>query len=129
MSVTKPEMRTFTVEYRLDWAKDDVRKRSIRAAYFKEEDGFVTFKDDSNQAVYAIRNDTLLLVERVGLDEHLAELEAILDLAGRRSDARGCVTTRKLLPDGTVSVTQYEVKIRATTGQILPASSDATEPQ
>jgi hypothetical protein len=124
MPASKPEMRTFNIEYRVDWAKDDVHKRTIHAAYFKEEDGFVTFKDSANQAVYAIRNDTLLLVERVGLDDHLAELESILDVARQCANAQGGVTTRKLLPNGTVSIEGFEVKVRATTGDIAPADCD-----
>ena len=124
MSANKPEMRTFNIEYRVDWAKDDVLKRTILAAYFKEEDGFVTFKDSANQAVYAIRNDALLLVERVGLDDHLAELEAILEAAHGRASSRGSVTTRVRRDDGKVSVTGFDVKITATTGNVEDADCD-----
>ncbi|MCW7941675.1 hypothetical protein AAW14_06430 [Streptomyces hygroscopicus] len=39
----------------------------VRAAYFKEEGTFVVFKDADNQAVYSVRQDHLVSVER--LDE------------------------------------------------------------
>lgn len=62
---TKPQMRNYRVESTRPDGTHTMHR--IDAAYFQTDGGFTTFKDDENQAVFSVRNDCLISVERVEL--------------------------------------------------------------
>lgn len=62
MTGTKLDLRTFEVVVDTN---PELPHHKVRAAYFKDEGGFVTFKDADNQAVFAIRADRLRSIERL----------------------------------------------------------------
>lgn len=62
MTSTKLELRTFRV---IVDANPELPYHTVQAAYFKDEGGFVTFKDADNQAVFSIRADRLRSIERL----------------------------------------------------------------
>jgi hypothetical protein len=65
MPVVKPPMRSYKAEFKRPGTQDsDVQSTDIRAAYFVAEAGFTVFKNDEHQAVFAVRDDCLLTVER-----------------------------------------------------------------
>lgn len=55
----------YTYKARVEEPGNGVITSKIEAAYFKEEGRFVVFKDADNKAVYAVRSECLLHVERV----------------------------------------------------------------
>lgn len=63
-----PERKVIhTFEARVEDLRLDVTTRTIEAAYFVDEGAFTVFKNPEHQAVYAVRSDRLLSVERVKL--------------------------------------------------------------
>lgn len=54
-----------TYKARVEEPGNSVITKTIEAAYFKEEGRFIVFKDADNKAVYAVRSECLLHVERV----------------------------------------------------------------
>lgn len=126
MTDTKPRlsMRPFLVQESLvPGSVGDIRK--LYAAYYKSDGGFTAFKDADNQAVYSVRDDHVISIERVGLDDHLAELEAVLNLARRVNEATGSVRTETILPDGSIGTEEFQVNIVLRSGYgTLPATCD-----
>jgi len=74
------------------------RVHEVTAAYYQHEHGFVTFKDNDGQAVYAVREELVHQIERLRTHVILAiaseELELILTaLHGvRRDDPRDSIS-------------------------------------
>jgi hypothetical protein len=121
---SRPPMRPFHVQESLiPGGVGDIRK--LYAAYYKSDGGFTTFKDADNQAVYSVRDDHVISIERVGLDDHLAELEGVLDLARRVNEATGSVRAETVLPDGSIGTEEFQVSIVLRSGYgTLPATCD-----
>ncbi|MEU9218897.1 hypothetical protein AB0D47_20375 [Streptomyces sp. NPDC048376] len=61
-----------TYRARVEEPGSGVLSKTIEAAYFATENGFVEFKDSDHKAVYAVRHDCLLSVERVQLTSDTA---------------------------------------------------------
>lgn len=61
----KPEMQTYRVAYGSPGTDTaGLLRQNVDAAYHQNDGVFTTFKDDRNQAVYTIRNDYLISIER-----------------------------------------------------------------
>lgn len=85
MANTGPQMRAFIATVADGERVDGTDVRALRAhridaAYYQTGDTFTTFKDSDNQAVYSVRQDYLISVER--LDEPQCD----------QSDHRGAFT-------------------------------------
>lgn len=57
-----------TYRARVEEPGSGVLGRTIEAAYFVTEDDLIMFKDGDHKAVYAVRRDCLLSVERIQLN-------------------------------------------------------------
>lgn len=114
--MAKPVMHTYIVNVGSVPTLDAHR---IEAAYYQTENGFTTFKDDSNQAVYTVRDAHLVSVERVNDRTPIADLRQLLDEADR-SDApvEGSFVTHHTDPDGKVFETVYRVQVTAVHGSV-----------
>lgn len=104
------EMRVFIVK---TGALPTLRASRIEAAYYKTEDGFTTFKDVDNQAVYTVRDDHLVSVERAhGAEPLIAAFAELLTAArkdGHASGRIGMETSES--PDGVVTTTGYDITV------------------
>jgi hypothetical protein len=113
--MAKPELRGYIVNVE---HADAGRMRTlcanrVDAAYFKSEGGFTTFKDSDNAAVYSVRNDCLVSIERV---QDGAELLSALQALLREADEKGSASARLLAareidPNDTVYESHYDVKV------------------
>ena len=112
----KPVMHTFIVN---TGSLPTLNAHRIEAAYYKTEDGFTTFKDADNQAVFTVRDDHLVSVERADNSTPIADLQRLLDEADR-SDmaAEGVFLARRADPDGRIWETTYEVQAKAVRGSV-----------
>lgn len=97
----------------------------IDAAYYRsEEHGFTSFKDGDHKDVYTVRNDLLASVSRiaVGTDALTVTVQDLLDTADAQDKAVGSHSRREELPDGRVSVTDYEITVKAVSGSTAAAA-------
>lgn len=85
----------------------------IEAAYYKTEDGFTTFKDVDNQAVFTVRDHHLITVERAdGAEPLIAGFNELLVEARQNGCANGRIGTEvSESPDGVVTETGYEITV------------------
>lgn len=104
--------RVFIVNTGAD-ASESIAHR-IEAAYYKTEDGFTTFKDIDNQAVYTVRDHHLITVERADEAEPLiAAFTELLAEARQNGHASGRIGTEvSESPDGVVTETGLDITIR-----------------
>jgi hypothetical protein len=62
---SKPEMQTYRVAYGAPGTDTaGLLRQDVEAAYHQNDGEFTTFKDGQNQAVYTIRNNYLISIER-----------------------------------------------------------------
>jgi hypothetical protein len=63
---TTPTIHTYRLAYGAPGTETaGLREHTVKAAYHQTDDQFTTFKDDQNRAVYSIRNDHLVSIERI----------------------------------------------------------------
>lgn len=108
--VPMPEMRVFIVN---TGEVPTLHASRIEAAYYQVEDGFMTFKDDRHKAVYTVRPDHLVSIERAhGAEPLVAGLLDILGAARDNGHAEGRIMTEvSETPDGVVTETGYDITI------------------
>lgn len=108
--VPMPEMRVFIVN---TGEVPTLHASRIEAAYYQHEGGFTTFKDRSNQAVFTVRDDHLVSIERAhGAEPLIAGLMDILSAARDNGHAEGRIMTEvSETPDGAVCETGYDITI------------------
>lgn len=91
----------------------------IDAAYYRsEEHGFTSFKDGDDKDVFTVRNDLLASVSRIAVDTDALTItvQDLLDSADTQGSAVGGHSRREELPDGRVSVTNYEITVKTLSG-------------
>lgn len=78
-------MRVFIVN---TGALPTLHANAIEAAYYASENGFTTFKDDAHQAVFTVRDDHLVSVERAhGAEPVMAAFTQALQQANETGTA------------------------------------------
>ncbi|NUP47534.1 MAG: hypothetical protein HOW97_09505 [Catenulispora sp.] len=108
--VAVPEMRVFIVN---TGEVPSLHAGRIEAAYYQHESGFTTFKDSSHQAVYAVRDEHLVSIERAREAEPIvATLVQTLNDARNHGNATGRITETETDPDGVVTETGFDITIR-----------------
>jgi len=123
--MAKPVMHTFIVD---TGSLPTLDAHRIEAAYYRTENGFTTFKDADNQAVYTVRDDHLVSIERVNDRTPIADLRRLLDEADRSDgQVEGTFTTRHTDPDGRVHETLYQVHVRAVQGSVEDLETPAPQ--
>lgn len=65
-------------------------ERTVTAAYFKEDGRLTVFKDNDNQAVYAVRTDSLVSVERARIADPI--MAAFRQALQQANEAEGPAT-------------------------------------
>lgn len=114
--MTKPAMHAFIVN---TGSLPTLHANRIEAAYYRTEHGFTTFKDADNQAVFTVRDDHLISIERVDDGTPIADLQQLMAEADKTgSAARGSIVARDTDPDGRVYATTYEVQVKAVQGDV-----------
>ncbi|MFI5880815.1 hypothetical protein [Streptomyces sp. NPDC051554] len=114
--MNKPGMHVFIVD---TGVLPTLNAHRIEAAYYRTESGFTTFKNSDNQAVYTVRDDHLVAVERADDATPIADLRALLAEAdGLDSSVHGTCVMRDFNPDGRERETVYEVTVKAVQGSI-----------
>jgi hypothetical protein len=110
MPPSRPEMRVFIVN---TGEVPTLHANRIEAAYYQVEDGFMTFKDNDHKAVYTVRPDHLVSIERAhGAEPLIAGLMDILSAARENGHAEGRVMTEvSESPDGVVTETGFDITI------------------
>lgn len=109
------EIRVFIVN---TGALPTLQANRIEAAYYKSEAGFTTFKDADNQAVYTVRDDHLVSVERAhGAEPLIAAFTELLTAARKDGHAAGRIGTEiSETPDGVVTETGYDITVATIEG-------------
>ncbi len=112
--MAKPVMHAFIVN---TGSLPTLHANRIEAAYYKSEGGFTTFKDSDNQAVFTVRDDHLVSIERANEATPIADLRRLMGEAdGSATPVMGTFTIRDADPDGRVIETTYEVTVEAVQG-------------
>lgn len=94
MPHTPPPMHVFVVATGPN--PEEPAVHSIEAAYYQADGIFTTFKDDKNAAVYSVRNDHLLSVERArDAEPVLAVFQEVLRQAVDAGHAQGTVKAKR----------------------------------
>lgn len=115
--MSKPVMHTFIVD---TGSLPTLNAHRIEAAYYRSEHGFTTFKDADNQAVFTVRDDHLVAIERANEATPIADLRRLMTEADKTDTAvRGSITRRDADPDGRIYETTYEIQIRAVQGDVV----------
>lgn len=114
--MAKPAMHAFIVN---TGSLPTLSANRIEAAYYQTENGFTTFKDVDNQAVFTVRDDHLVSVERADDSTPIADLRQLMAEADSTdSVVHGHFVSRDTDPDGRVHETVYEVQVKAVTGSV-----------
>lgn len=114
--MSKPAMHAFIVN---TGSLPTLNAHRIEAAYYRTEDGFTTFKDSDSQAVFTVRDDHLVSIERANEATPIADLRRLMSEADRTDGvAEGSVTACATDPDGRTHTTTYKVQVRAVQGQV-----------
>lgn len=90
-----------------------IAESTVTAAYFKEDGRLTVFKDDSNRAVYAVRTDTLVSIERARIaDPIMAAFRQALQQANEE-EAPATVGFRNGTTDetGLATETGYDITV------------------
>lgn len=102
----------------------------IEAAYYRTENGFTTFKDADNQAVFTVRDDHLVSIERANEATPIADLRRLLAEADRSMSAvTGEFVSHDTDPDGRVHETAYRVQVEAVQGNTSDLPNSAVHVQ
>jgi len=104
------ETRVFIVN---TGALPTLHAQRIEAAYYKTDGNFTTFKDADNQAVYTVRDDHLVSIERAhGANPIIAEFTELLARARRDGNATGRIGRETSeTPDGGIHEFEFDVTI------------------
>lgn len=114
--MAKPSMHAFIVN---TGSLPTLNANRIEAAYYRTEDGFTTFKDADNQAVFTVRDDHLVSVERVDDSTPIADLRRLMAEADKTDGAvHGSIAGRETDPDGRVWSTTYDIQVKAVQGDV-----------
>ncbi|MFF7142253.1 hypothetical protein ACFZB5_13525 [Streptomyces nodosus] len=123
--MSKPSLRVFIVN---TGNLPTLNAHRIEAAYYGAHGDFTTFKDCDGQAVFTVRNDHLVSVERADESTPIADLRRLMEEADRSGSAvHGSIVGREADPDGRVYETTYEVQIEAVQGSVSALAGGHTE--
>lgn len=121
--MSKPVMHAFIVN---TGVLPTLNANRIEAAYYRTEHGFTTFKDADNQAVFTVRDDHLVSIERANEATPIADLRRLMaDADQSMSAVSGEFVSHDTDPDGRVHETTYRVQVEAVQGNAsdLPDST------
>ncbi|WP_019059959.1 hypothetical protein [Streptomyces prunicolor] len=114
--MSKAAMHVFIVN---TGALPTLNAHRIEAAYYRTVAGFTTFKNSDNQAVFTVRDDHLVSVERADDATPIADLRALLVAADRADSAVASTWVMSDVdPDGKELETVYEVTVKAVQGSV-----------
>ncbi|MFB7461296.1 hypothetical protein [Streptomyces sp. NPDC056188] len=121
----KPSLRVFIVN---TGDLPTLNAHRIEAAYYGTDGDFTTFKDCEGQAVFTVRNDHLVSVERADDSTPIADLRRLMEEADRTGvAAEGEFVGRVVDPDCRTYETVYEVKVNAVQGSVSELAGGRTE--
>jgi hypothetical protein len=112
MPTTRPGMRVFIVN---TGDVPTLHASRIEAAYYGIEDGFMTFKDADHKAVYTVRPDHLVSIERAHDTEPvMAAFEGIMRQAAETGHAKGVIRApRPIGRNGSFYTDEFDVTVAA----------------